>query len=451
MSASLLERAAKLDAAGLLAALSARDKRALKYSWPCIARPEQLAPAGDWRTWLVISGRGFGKTRLGAEWVRSIAEHDPAARIALVAPTAADARDVIVEGESGIMAVCPPWARPIYEPSKRRITWASGAIATTYSAEEADRLRGPQHSHAWGDELATWQYAEDTWNMLQLGLRLGERPRTLVTTTPRPLAIIRELLASPATAVVRGSTYDNAANLPDTFLEAIRARYEGTRIGRQEIHAEILDDVPGALWKRSELDALRVRHDPHREYARVVVAIDPAVTSTEGSDETGIIVAAKGVDGHGYVLADLSCRMSPDGWARRAVDAYRTYRADRIVAEVNNGGDLVELVIRTVDPRCSFKAVHASRGKMTRAEPVAALYEQARCHHIGGFPQLEDQMCLYTPEGYDGSPDRVDALVWAFSELMLREPVTLGAGPIVCGSRRAEGMSSDDDDERGRW
>lgn len=400
----------------LLAELSDQEVLALLYDWPFWARPNQLPPPGDWRVWLVLAGRGFGKTRTGAEWLRDQVQNRGRGRLALVAPTAADARDVMVEGESGILAISPPWFRPVYEPSKRRLTWPNGAIATTYSADEPDRLRGPQHDGAWADELAAWKYP-DAWDMLMFGLRLGTDPRVVATTTPKPVRLIRELLASETTAVSRGSTYENAANLAPAFLQQIVTKYKGTRLGRQELDGEVLDDVPGALWTRKALDDLRRPAAP--ELVRVVVAIDPAVTSGEDSDETGIVVAGRGVDGHGYVLRDLSCRMSPDGWARRAVVAFQDHRADRIVAEVNNGGDLVEQVVRTVDRSVPYKAVHASRGKRVRAEPIAALYEQGKVHHVGGLPDLEDQMCSFLPEGGDKSPDRVDALVWALTELLL--------------------------------
>jgi predicted phage terminase large subunit-like protein len=375
-----------------------------------------LPPGGDWRVWLLLAGRGFGKTRTLTEWVRDEAESGRRGRLALVAPTVADVRDVLVEGESGILAVSAPGFRPTYEPSKRRLTWPNGALATTYSADEPDRLRGPQHDGAACDEIAAWRYPE-TWDMLQFGLRLGADPRAVVATTPRPVRLVRELLAAPTTVVTRGTTHENAQNLAPAFLEQIVARYGGTRLGRQEIDAELLDDTPGALWTRKAIDDLRVA--AHPDLARVVVAVDPAVTSGEDADQTGIVVAGLGVDGHGYVLGDLTCRLSPDGWARRAVNAYHAHRADRLVAEVNNGGELVEATVRTVDRNVSYKAVHASRGKRTRAEPVAALYEQGKVHHVGALPDLEDQMCGYVPDAYDGSPDRVDALVWALTELVL--------------------------------
>lgn len=365
--------------------------------------------------WLIQAGRGWGKTRTGAEWVREQVESGKR-RIALIGPTAADCRDVMVEGDSGILSVCAG-NRPLYEPSKRRVTWPNGAIATTYSADEPDRLRGPQHDAGWCDEPAAWKYPTDCWDMMMFGLRLGDNPRVVATTTPRPIQLIRDLIKQPTTIVTRGRTADNAANLAPQFLEQIVGKYEGTRLGRQELEGELLDDVPGALWQRAQLDALRVDAAP--DLVRIVVAIDPAMTSGEKADETGMIAAGTGVDGHAYVLKDLSCRLSPDAWARRAVNAYVELKADRIVAEVNNGGDLVGQVIHTIDPNASYKAVHASRGKRVRAEPVSALYEQGKVHHVGAFPLLEDQQCTFVPDDFDGSPDRVDALVWALTELML--------------------------------
>lgn len=337
----------------------------------------------------------------------------------------------MIEGESGIMAVCTgevkgpggqpvgkphPAGIPVFEPSKRRLTWPNGAMAFCYSGEEPERLRGPQHDAAWCDEIGAWKYPSDTWNMLMFGLRLGADPRVIATTTPRPIALIRELLASPTTAITRGRTIDNASNLAPQFLEQIVAKYQNTRLGRQELDGELLEDVPGALWQRSMLDDKRVTEAP--DLSRVVVAIDPAMTSGENADETGIVVAGKGADGDWYVLADYSCRLTPDGWAHRAITAYTDHRADRIVAEVNNGGELVEHTLRTIAPDIPYKALHASRGKRVRAEPIAALYEQGRVHHAGLFSALEDQMCTFTPDDTIGSPDRVDALVWALTELL---------------------------------
>jgi phage terminase large subunit-like protein len=402
--------------------MSGEELQALAFDWEGTwSRPEQVPPDdGAWRVFLYLAGRGAGKTRAAAEWCRRVAREHPGSRIAIVARTSADVRDVCIEGDSGILAVCPPGERPLYEPSKRRITWRNGSQATAYSADEPDLLRGPQHHFAWADELATWQRVEETWSNLQLGLRLGAHPRVMVTTTPRPLPLLRSLLTSPTTIVRRGSTWDNAANLAPSALAEYRARYEGTRLGRQELLGELLDDVPGALWTRVVLDESRVKEAP--DLVRVVVAIDPAVTSGEDADSTGIVVAGKGEAGSYYVLADRTCHLSPDGWARRAVAAFDEWKADRLVAEANNGGDLVANVIRTVRETVPVTLVHATRGKRVRAEPIAALYEQGRVHHVGGFPELEDQMCTFAPDTVIGSPDRVDALVWALTELSAPMP-----------------------------
>jgi predicted phage terminase large subunit-like protein len=403
------------------------NAQTLLGDWRVWARASQLPPEGDWRIWLLLAGRGFGKTRSGAEWVRAQAESGAASRIALVAPTARDARLVMVEGESGLLAIAPDTMRPVFEPSKRQLTWPNGAIATLFSADEPDRLRGPQFDAAWCDELAAWRYPQ-AWDMLMMALRLGTNPRVVVTTTPKPVKLVRALLASPDCAVTRGGTRDNAGNLAPGFLAAILKQYEGTRLGRQELDAELLEDMPGALWSRDAIERARIDEAP--VLRRVVVAIDPAASAGEDADETGIVVAALGQDSHGYVLDDLSGRYSPHDWASRALEAYRARRADRIVAEVNNGGAMVEATLRVLDAGVSYKPVHASRGKLARAEPVAALYEQGRIHHVGAFPALEDQMCAFTggPLVHLASPDRVDALVWALSELMLHsaEPGLLG-------------------------
>ena len=390
-----------------------------------IARESQKPPPGDWRVWLLIAGRGFGKTRTGAEFVRASVACGVARRIALVAPTALDARSVMVEGESGLLAIGPPRERPDYEPSLHRLTWPNGAIATTYSADEPNRLRGPQHDLAWCDELAAWRYPA-AWDMLMFGLRLGDDPRAVVTTTPRPIKLLRDLIADPKVVTTRGRTIENQENLAPAFLEQIVRRYQGTRLGRQELDGELLDDMPGTLWRRGIIEATRVTPLPELarpELARIVVAIDPAVSAHEDSDETGIIVAGRDGNGHGYVLADASGRYAPTEWARVAIAAYGAHKADRIVAEINNGGDMVEATLRMIDPNVPFSAVRATRGKVARAEPVAALYEQGRIHHIGAFPQLEDQMCSFTSDfdriAADYSPDRVDALVWALTELLV--------------------------------
>lgn len=421
-SESLLQRYAKTapeKAQRFVASLSDEQALALAYDWKSWARPEQLPPDGEWTKWLILAGRGFGKTRAAAEWVR-YRVGEGCGRIGLIGPTAADCRDVMVEGESGVLSVFPPHERPNYEPSKRRITFSTGAVATLFSAEEPERLRGPQHDTLWCEEMRTWKYARDTWTNALLGLRLGKDPRVLVTTTPKPMALLREIRDGVDSVVTAGSTYDNAGNLSRVFMQEIVGRYEGTTIGQQEIYARLLDEAPGALWKREVMiEKLRRANAPPLK--RVVVAIDPAVTATEDSSETGIVVAGLGEDDHGYVLADLSGRYSPGVWGAHAVGALRDHAADRIIGEVNNGGDLVEHVIRGIDPKASYKAVRASRGKYTRAEPVAALYEQGRVHHVGVFPELEDQLCGWVPG--DPSPDRLDGLVWAITELMLGEYV----------------------------
>jgi phage terminase large subunit-like protein len=417
---------------------------ALETSWPAIARPNQLPPPGNWwQIWLLLAGRGFGKTRTLAEWACGQAASGEAGRIALVAATAADARDVLVEGESGILAVAPSWFRPTFEPSKRRVTWPNGAIATTFSAEEPERLRGPQHDAAICDEAGCWSRPE-TWDMLQFGLRLGRTPRCLVATTPRPTKLIRELLGREGrdVAVTRGSTYENRANLAPGFFDQVIKKYEGTRLGRQELNAELLDDTPGALWSHRIIDAARMSAAPLLQ--RVVVAIDPAVTTGEDADETGIIVAGRDANGHGYVLQDLSGKYSPTEWARIAVAAYKSHQADRIVAERNNGGDMVENTIRMVDQNVALSTVWASRGKVTRAEPLSALYEQGRMHHVGSFRQLEDQMTSFTSDfdrgaaGY--SPDRLDALVWATTELLI-QPMK-GFGIFEFYRKQAEALAA---------
>lgn len=395
----------------------ADPRAAYRYEWLKTARSSQLTPQGTWATWLLLAGRGFGKTRTAAEDVAWYGQTHPGSRIAVVAETFGDGRDVCIEGESGLLSCLPDESVAMWNRSMGELVLENATRYKIFSGDRPGQLRGPQHHRAWCDELAKWRYMREAWIQLQLGLRLGENPQTLVTTTPKPVALLRELLARENTHVTTGSTFDNAANLSASFLDEVREQYEGTRVGRQELYAEILDDVPGALWTRKMVEDARVKTLP--EMTRVVVAIDPAVTSGEDSDETGIVVAGRGVDRKAYVLADRTCRLSPDGWAKRAVAAYTEFSADRIVAEVNNGGDMVENVIRTVAPRVSYKKIHASRGKRVRAEPVAALYEQGKVGHASAMPELEDQMVSFVPEGMDGSPDRVDALVWAITELVL--------------------------------
>ncbi len=391
---------------------------ALIYDWEFRARRNHLPPNWNWYTWLLLSGRGGGKTRVGAEMVRKWA-FEGYSPIALVGETKADVRDTMVEvGDSSILKVSPPDFRPIYESSKRRLTWPNGAIAIIYSGDEPKQLRGPQHMKAWVDELAKFKYPDDAWDNLMFGLRIGDNPQSVVTTTPKPIKMLKELIADPTTAVTRGHTLENKANLSPAFMKYILGKYEGTRLGRQELAGEILDDNPDALWKREEIDSHRVKETPHLH--RIVVAVDPAVSANVTSADTGIIVAGIAWVGdklHGYVLADLTIKGSPSQWANAAVAGYHLNEADLVVGEVNNGGDMVGYTVSTVDDKVPFKNVHASRGKYTRAEPVSALYEQGRVHHVGFYGELEDQLCEWVPG--DTSPDRLDALVWAFTELML--------------------------------
>lgn len=396
---------------------------AMLTRWDLWARPSQVAPTWPWRYWLILAGRGFGKTRSGAEWIRQrIAQG--AGRIALVGRTVADVREVMLEGESGLLNVFPDHQRPIYQSTRRRVVFHNGAIATTYTAEEPDQLRGPQHDTAWCDELAAWDAATEAWDNLLFGLRLGADPRAVITTTPRPKKVLLDLVRDKHCAVTRGSTYDNAANLPDAFLDKIISRYEGTSLGRQELHAELLEDIPGALWNRALISKLRRAEGQVPALRRMVLAIDPSVSDGADSSETGIVIGGLGVDGHGYVIEDASLRGTPDAWARKALKRWKFHGVDRIVAEVNNGGALVEKVLRTIQPNFAYRPVNASRGKLTRAEPVSALYEQGKVHHVGIFGDLEDQMCTY--DGTGKSPDRMDALVWCLSDLMFEGASAVG-------------------------
>lgn len=432
---SLAQKVARLSDDERRFALEGVDWDALLWDWRFYGRPSQFAPTvnprtedGAWKTWLAMAGRGFGKTRLGAEWIREIACGETpeapgsATRIALIGETARDVRKVMVEGDSGILAVHPPAFRPEWQPSTRTLMWPNGCIAATYNATEPDELRGPQFDAAWCDELAKWAYATQTWDQLQFGLRLGDDPRQLVTTTPRPIPIVRQILDDPTTVVTRGSTLANKGNLAPSFLTHVTGRYAGTRLGRQELDGELIEDIEGALWSRAMLEAARVREAP--PLSRIVIAVDPSGTNGKGGDDIGIIVAGVCEKGRGYVIADHSCNLSPAGWAERVVSAYHSFNADRVVAEVNYGGAMVEAVIRGADPSIPFRAVSASRGKVARAEPIAALYEQGHVSHVGAFPDLEDQMCGLiiggTYEGPGRSPDRADALVWALTDLMTR-------------------------------
>jgi phage terminase large subunit-like protein len=404
--------------------MAERDRK--NDPWLKVARPNQLPPKGDWIIWLLLAGRGFGKTRTGSETTRRRVMAGKAGRLGFVGPTAADVRDVMVEGPSGILAVSPDSWRPHYEPSKRRLTWPNGAVATLFSSDEPDRLRGPQHDYVWGDEVASWRYPE-AYDMMMLGLRVGERPQAVLTSTPKPIPLIRDLVKRDGQDVVvtKGTTYENLENLAPAFKTEVIRRYEGTRLGRQELNAEILDDVPGALWTRALIEECRVSPEYCPPLKVAYCAIDPAVTAHETSDETGIMIGGVGEDGHGYVISDLSGIFTPDAWARRAVNATLDDKLNGIVAEVNNGGDLVKNTIRHVEAddgakigqRVRVLEVRATKGKYTRAEPVASLYEQHRIHHVGSFPALEDQLCTWVPG--EKSPDRLDALVWLMTKVLV--------------------------------
>ena len=411
-----------------LDALRPAERAEFQHSWELWARSEQRAPPGDWRLWLILAGRGFGKTRAGAEWIREVARDHPDARIALVGASIPEVRAVMVEGESGILACHPTHRRPIFESSLRRLVWNNGAQAFIYSAAEAESLRGPQHSHAWCDEIAKWDNASErairAWDNLQMGLRLGEMPRVLATTTPRAVPLLRRLLASEADGdviVTRGSTYANARNLPPQFITTMKRQFGDTAVGRQELNGELLNEVEGALWTRALLEKRRVPFTLE-PMVRVVVGVDPPASAR--GDECGIIVAGIAESGTGMVLADASvARASPERWAQAVAGAAQVWKAERVVAEANQGGSMVESVLRAADFQMPLRLVHASRGKVARAEPVAALYEAGRVHHVGSFPRLEDQLCgLLAGGSYEGpgrSPDRADAMVWALTELML--------------------------------
>jgi len=429
--AAWLASARPEDVDAFLGGLSNNALLALPWMFEFWALPHQLPPEGAWKSWVIMGGRGAGKTRAGAEWVRSVVEGagplDPgrARRVALVGETVDQVREVMVFGDSGILACSPPDRRPDWEAGRRRLVWPNGATAQVFSAHEPESLRGPQFDAAWADELAKWKKAEDAWDNLQFALRLGAHPQQVVTTTPKNVGVLKAILKNPSTVMTHAPTEANRAYLAGSFLEEVRARYAGTRIGRQELEGLLLEDTEGALWSTAAIEACRVDHAPDLD--RIVVAVDPAVTGHSGSDECGIVVVGAVTRGdpqdwRAYVLEDASVQgASPLEWARAAVTAMQRHGAERLVAEVNQGGDLVESVIRQVDPLIPFRALRAGRGKGLRAEPVAALYEQGRVKHLRGLGALEDQMCRMTVHGYEGrgSPDRLDALVWALSELIL--------------------------------
>ncbi len=441
--AAWLACAGQAEVDGFIAGLSDNALASLPWLFEFWALPHQLPPEGAWKSWVIMGGRGAGKTRAGAEWVRAQVEGPTpdapgrARRVALVAETFDQGRDVMVMGDSGILACSPPDRRPLWEAGRRRLVWANGATATVYSAHEPEALRGPQFDAAWVDELAKWKKAGETWDMLQFALRLGEHPQQVVTTTPRNVGVLKAILRNPSTVMTHAPTDANRAYLAESFLAEVQARYAGTRLGRQELEGVLLEDVEGALWTTAMLEGCRVDAAPALD--RVVVAVDPSVTGGPGSDECGIVVAGVVCEGppqdwRAYVLEDASVRGGPVEWARAAIAAMGRHGAERLVAEVNQGGDLVESVIRQLDPLVPFRALRAGRGKGLRAEPVAALYEQGRVRHLRGLGTLEDQLCRMTVRGFDGrgSPDRLDALVWAIHELMI-EPAAHYRRPQVRG------------------
>jgi len=414
-----------------LSQLSPQQLEHLQHDWNFWARPEQIEPEGNWNTWFINAGRGFGKTRAGVEWVREQVKKGHK-RVAAIAATNSDIERVMVKGESGFLNTCwkgdktykgKEMGLPEWSPTKRSLTWSNGAKVEFYSAEEPERLRGPQFSAAWCDELAAWNKDIDTWDMLQFCLRLGKHPKVCVTTTPKPTKLVRKITKDPTTYITTGSTFDNAANLADTYLKAVKDQYEGTRLGRQELYAEIMEEAEGALWSTDMLDACQIPQSELPPLNRIVVSIDPAVTANKESDMTGIVVAGVDVNGKGYALGDHTDRLSPQGWASKAIELYHHYQADRIVAERNQGGDMVRRTIEVEDETVPIKLVHASRGKFARAEPISALYERGMVHHVrdteASLKELETQMTTWEPLGSIGSPDRLDALVWALTDLML--------------------------------
>lgn len=412
-----------------------------------MARDDQLPPEQLWLDkliWLILAGRGWGKTRTGAEWVRAIVDELPGSRGAFVAKDPGEARAVMVEGISGILAVSPDYNKPLYNPALKKLSWPNGAQAGIFSSEDFEELRGPQHHWVWADELPKWRNAEKTWEQIEFGLRLGARPRACVTSTPRPIKVLKQILSDPLTQITRGRTYDNLSNLSPLYRSIVK-RYEGTRLGRQELEAEILDDVPGALWTYDIIDKQRLAEIPAGvELIRASVAIDPS--ATEEGNEAGIVAAARGSDGRGYVLLDRTLQGRPEAWAKCAVETYHAVKADKIVGEANNGGQMVEATLKAYDRTVPVRLVHASRGKITRAEPIALMYEKGLISHVGSFPELEDELCTYQELDVTVkkmSPNRLDALVWVLTDLFER------------GTANVSGFKFDDDSrlvsEQGAW
>ncbi len=433
-SAAILHGALKRSDAeinDILDCIGSENFERLITDWPLWARHDQLPIQGaanlaKWKTWVVLGGRGAGKTLTGAEWVRYQAlgrkpiADSPATRIALVGPTLGEVRAVMVEGISGLLAIHAEHERPQFLSSQNKLIWPNGSVGQIFSAQEPDSLRGPQFDVAWCDELAKWSNLEETWDMLQFGLRLGDHPRAVVTTTPRPVKLLKRLLADESTLITRASTHDNAQFLAPSFIDEVEKQYGGTRLGRQEIAGELIDDNPDALFQRELIEKTRVRKTP--PLTRIVVAVDPPVSSKNSSNSCGIVCAGLGEDGRAYVLDDATVqRAPPTRWARKAIAVYQARAADRLVVEVNQGGEMVSTILAEIDDSVAVKPVHATRGKHLRAEPVAALYEQHRVSHVGAFPALEDEMCMFEQRAAKGrtSPDRVDALVWALHELLL--------------------------------
>ncbi|MEO0329406.1 MAG: terminase family protein [Pseudomonadota bacterium] len=404
--------------------------RRLRFDWPVWARSNQSPPLSDWRTWLLLGGRGSGKTRTGAQWLNGVALADPhfpgnsGGRVALVGTNYEDIRDVMVEGESGLLAVSDRRSRPDWISSRRELVWPNGVIGKLFSSSDPEGLRGSQFGASWSDEVCKWSQPEETWDMLQFCLRLGDLPRQVVTTTPKPMKLLRKLIEDPTTVTTRSRTKDNAANLAEGFMAHIEQSYGNTRLGRQELDGELIEDREDALWSRDMIDAARVTHAP--ELGRIVVAVDPPAGSANGGASCGIVAAGMAQEGACYVLADKTMATAkPHQWAGEVVRLFRTLNADCVIAEVNQGGDMVRSVLTAADPAIPVRSVHASRGKWLRAEPVALMYERGIIHHVGQYPDLEDQMCALAPDGKANgvSPDRVDALVWAISELaILRRP-----------------------------